>query len=31
MDPWVFAGNLLLTLPKEGDKQFYRIQVEGAQ
>jgi uncharacterized membrane protein len=31
MDPWTFAGNLQLTIPKEGDKQFYRIQVEGAQ
>jgi hypothetical protein len=30
-DPWVPAGNLQLTLPKEGDKQFYRIQIEGAE
>ncbi len=29
-NPWIPAGNLSLTIPKDGDKQFYRIQVEGA-
>ena len=28
---WIPAGTLQLTVPKEGDKQFYRIQVEGAE
>ena len=28
---WIPAGTLQLTVPKEGEKQFYRIQVEGAE
>ena len=31
LNSWGAAGNLQLTIPKEGDKQFYRIAVEGAQ
>jgi hypothetical protein len=31
LDPWIPAGNLELTVPKEGSKQFYRIQVTGAE
>ena len=31
LNSWGAAGNLELTIPKEGDKQFYRISVEGAQ
>jgi trimeric autotransporter adhesin len=30
-DDWIEAGDLQLTLPKETDKQFYRIQIEGAE
>ena len=30
-DDWLPAGNLQLTIPKEGGKQFYRIQIEGAE
>ncbi len=31
LNNWQSAGALELTIPKEGDKQFYRIAVEGAQ
>ncbi len=30
-DDWIPAGNLQLTIPKDGDKQFYRIEIPGAQ
>jgi hypothetical protein len=28
---WLPAGNMTLTLPQEGDRQFYRLTVEGAK
>ncbi len=28
---WLPAGNMTLTIPKEGDKQFYRLTIEGAE
>jgi hypothetical protein len=31
LDTWEDAGNLELTIPKEGDKEFYRISVTGAE
>ncbi len=31
LDTWENAGNLELTIPKEGDKEFYRISVTGAE
>ena len=31
LDTWQNAGNLQLTIPKQGDKEFYRISVEGAE
>jgi hypothetical protein len=31
LSDWQSAGNLQLTIPKEGDKQFYRLSVEGAE
>jgi hypothetical protein len=31
LDTWQNAGNLELTIPKQGNKEFYRITVEGAE
>ena len=31
LSSWAPAGNLQLTIPKEGDKEFYRISVTGAE
>jgi hypothetical protein len=31
LDTWQNAGNLQLTIPKQGNKEFYRITVEGAE
>ena len=31
LSTWTPAGDLELTIPKDGDKQFYRIEVSGAE